>query len=269
MKFFLFTIPPAVLSYKTESFYSSCSSPAYITNRGRSLPGPLGSLHGWPIPVAMKGQGAAHQRKMKICTCYIGMFKIPHTETTVFDNDERPDCDKIMRTNQAARFALPENLRPKNWQEDIPVVNSSANGPCSEIARIYTQFNKQLTAIGGGPIISLFHQKLKDIPSCDEKGFFQPFQCNRRRTSCWCSDAFGKEIPRTRDYLRDMFNLNHLQISCQRHSEQFLHPTLQLSAEFEEPPQVQLKSSGSSSELSTDTFLSFFDSSVAEKLKRG
>ncbi|CBY19573.1 unnamed protein product [Oikopleura dioica] len=267
MKVSLFTLPPAFLSYKTESFYSSCSSPAYITNRGRSMPGPFGSL--WPIPVALKGHGAAHQRKMKVCTCYIGMFKIPHTETTIYDDDERPDCDEIMKNNQAARLALPDNLRPKYWEEDTENSLRSSNGPCSELAKIYTQFNKQLTAMGGGPIISLFHQKLKDIPSCDNKGFFQPFQCNRRRTTCWCADAFGKEIPRTRDYLRDMFNLNHLQMSCQRHSEQFHHPTLPFSAEFQEPSQVQLKSSGSSSELSTDTFLSFFDSSIAEKLKRG
>ena len=105
----------------------------------------------------------------------------------------------------------------KIWTENLIFFFSlsSSNGPCSELAIIYTQFNKQLTAMGGGPIISLFHQKLKDIPSCDNKGFFQPFQCNRRRTTCWCADAFGKEIPRTRDYLRDMFNLNHLQMSCQ------------------------------------------------------
>ena len=116
MKVSLFTLPPAFLSYKTESFYSSCSSPAYITNRGRSMPGPFGSL--WPIPVALKGHGAAHQRKMKVCTCYIGMFKIPHTETTIYDDDERPDCDEIMKNNQAARLALPDNLRPKYWEED-------------------------------------------------------------------------------------------------------------------------------------------------------
>jgi hypothetical protein len=110
-------LPPAFSAYKTESFYSSCSPPAYITNRGKSMPGPLGSF--WPIPVALKGHGAAHQRKMKVCTCFIGMFKIPHTEKTVYDDDERPDCDEIMRNNQAARLALPENLRPKYWQENI------------------------------------------------------------------------------------------------------------------------------------------------------
>ena len=79
------------------------------------MPGPLGSLY--PIPVALKGQGAAHQRMMRVCTCYIGMFKIPHTERTVYD-EERPDCDEILRNNQSARMAIPEKLRPKEWVEE-------------------------------------------------------------------------------------------------------------------------------------------------------
>ena len=79
------------------------------------MPGPLAAL--WPIPVALKGQGAAYQRKMQVCTCFIGMFKIPHTETTVYDG-QKPDCNEIMEKNQAARMALPENLRPADWIED-------------------------------------------------------------------------------------------------------------------------------------------------------
>ena len=110
-------------------------------------------------PVAM-GYGGADQRMLQVCSCHIGVFKIPHTEKPVYDGMEKPDCNEIMATNNLARSALPVNLRPPNFGNDPIVSNSDTGGLCHQKQKLFMYYNANLQQAGGGSFWNMFSSQM-------------------------------------------------------------------------------------------------------------
>jgi len=180
------------------------------------------------------GSGMASQKMMQVCNCYIGMFKIPHTDRVVYDRQNKQDCDEIMATNQMARDALPVHLRPAHFGNLKETSLSETIGLCNKRAKLFRDFNRRLEHAGGGSFWNLFTTKMKDVPNCDEQGNFQPFQCNRYRSQCWCVSRYGFEIPGSRQNQAGLFTFTNLQLNCYNHAQGQFDPLAPQS--YETPP---------------------------------
>jgi len=218
--FLFFGISAAYVNRFTGGqYYLSCSPRMITTMQYRPPSYPMNLLMNQPVAL---GYGGADQRMMQVCSCYIGMFKIPHTEKPVYDGEGKPDCDRVMATNNLARSAIPVNLRPPGFG-DNPIVSNmdstSEQGLCMQKQKLYLFYNTNLEQAGGGNLWNIFSSKMKDVPNCDEHGNFAPFQCNRRRSQCWCVTRYGMELPGSRQNQAGMFTYSNLELSCYNNAQ--------------------------------------------------
>ena len=123
----------------------------------KPAPYPMGQLMSQPVAF---GNGRADQKMMQICNCFIGMYKIPHTEKAVYNGQGKPDCDRIMATNNMARSALPVNLRPPDFGPTAIKSENVKNGLCHKTQELYLYYNSNLERVGGGNIWNIFSSKM-------------------------------------------------------------------------------------------------------------
>ena len=73
-----------------------------------------------------------------------------------------------METNAPARAALPINLRPPSYKENVLVAqNSQRNDPvgsiCQKLQITYQNFNRNLEQYGGGKIWNIYSSKMVNL----------------------------------------------------------------------------------------------------------
>ena len=117
---------------------------------------------------------------------------------------EKQEWEKQAMANRVTTTIPTTTTTTTAFVEQFQVV-----GPCSTLLTEILESQQKKVATRGpfGQFVWRKPQPPKWVPQCNDRGFYQPLQCDNKGM-CWCGSPLGDEVPRTRVYTVGKFQSN-------------------------------------------------------------